>query len=185
MKKQVLLAMAILALVMTGLTIQSGIGQVRASTTTIISQSDVAAYSDSAGTVPLGNINWGTVIIDSPKTQNFYLKNNGNSAYMTMTPTLSNFVFRDKNGNVITTNYSQYFTVTLDRVGAIISSNDCISAELTLIIAYGIDPTVASFSLTVTLNFKPLVSPADLNGDGQVNMGDLDYFVYGLVQYQK
>ena len=146
----------------TGLIIQVGIGQVRASTTTLTSNSDVAAYSNSACTVSLTNINWGAVILNVPCDQNFYLKNNGNSAYMVVTPTLSNFVFRDKNGNVLSVDYSQYFTITLDRVGAIMSSNDCMSAELTLVIASGIDPDVGSFSFSIKLNFNQLVSPADL-----------------------
>lgn len=182
-KKKVFLTMVILTLAVTGLITQVRISQVQASTTGITSSSDVSAYSDPFGRVILASFSWGTVTLNSPRIQSLYLVNSGNSAYMTIAPTLTNFVFKDKNGNSILTDYSQHFNVTLDRVGAIIRSKEIMSAKLTLVIDSGINPSVDSFSFNIVLNFNQLVSPADFNADGHMDFKDLTLYVRAYVNY--
>ena len=168
---------------MVGFVNQTRINQAKALTNITSSSSDISTYSDSLGTVSLTNVNWRAVILNSPQTQNFYLKNNGNLAYMAVTPTLTNFVFKDKNGNVIPTDYSQYFNISLDQVRAIIAPQQILNTKLTLVIASGLNPEQASFSFNIVLNFNQLISPADLNADGHVDSNDLIYFVSNYVQF--
>ena len=159
-------------------------GQVKASTT--LTSSAVSAYSDPSATVSLTNFNWGAVSLNVPDTQTFYLKDTDPSTdgYAVTTPSLTDFVFKDSNGNVISApSDSQYFNVTLDRVGAIMASGQTMNATLTLVISSNIPSNVASFSFNIVLNFNQLISPADVNQDGQVNFNDVLYFTGLYINY--
>jgi len=160
--------------------------QVKASTALTESSSSVSAYSDSSATVSLTNLNWGAVSLNLPDTQTFYLKDEDPSmhGYAVTTPSLTDFVFKDSNGNVISApSDSQYFSVTLNRVGAIMASGQIMSATLTLVISSSIPSNVTSFSFSIILNFNQLISPADVNQDGQVNFNDVIYFATLYVNY--
>ena len=160
--------------------------QVKASTALTESASSVSAYSDSSATISLTNLNWGAVTLNIPDKQTFYLKDADASmhGYAATAPSLTDFVFKDSNGNVISApSDSQYFSVTLNRVGAIMASGQVMSATLTLVISSDIPSNVASFSFNIILNFNQLISPADVNQDGQVNFNDVIYFAALYVNY--
>ena len=161
-------------------------GQVRASTTLSECSTAISAYSDPLATVILTNFNWGAVSLNVPGSQTFYLKDTDPSihGYAVIAPSLTDFVFKDSSGNVISApSDSQYFNVTLDRIGAIMSSGQIMSAALTLVISSNIPSNVASFSFNIVLNFNQLISPADINQDGQVNFNDISYFLGLYINY--
>ncbi|HMK95615.1 MAG TPA: hypothetical protein VK536_09490 [Candidatus Limnocylindrales bacterium] len=161
-------------------------GQVRASTTLSESSSSISAYSDPLATLILTNFNWGAVALNVPVTQTFYLKDTDPSihGYAVVAPSLTDFVFKDSNGNVVSApSDAQFFNVTIDRIGAIMSSGQIMSAALTLVISSDLPSNVTSFSFNVVLNFNQLISPADVNQDGQVNFNDIAYFLGLYINY--
>ncbi len=179
------MTLIIIVLVLTALIFQIRINHSEASATTITSTNDVSVFSDSSCNVPLTSISWGAITLNTSITQNFFLKNNGNSAYAIAEPSITNLVCKDKNGNVLSTDFSQYFNLTIDRSGAAILSNETLSAVLTLYVSKNLSPNVHSFSFNIVLNSNQLVSPADLNRDGAVNFDDIKCFEQGYVQYQQ
>lgn len=156
--------------------------QVRATSSSSVSATgDVNAYSNSACTNQLTNLNWGAVALNAPVTQDFWLKNSGSSAYYIANVTLSDFVFKDSNGNIINTDYSSDFKITINSTDAVLcpngSSYNIIGVQVALTISNAISSQVHSFTCSVNIQTNQMVSPADVNLDGQVNFNDVNFFI--------
>lgn len=123
----------------------------------------LAVYSDSEAQSPLTTVNWGTVTLGVASTATFYLKNTGSSSFLLESPTASDFVYEDASDNVLSGDYSQDFTLTLNCTGVQLSPGSIIPAQLSLVIGSGIDSSIVYFSFNIGLGISGIQLNAGWN----------------------
>lgn len=109
------------------------------SNTASINAVGVGVYSDSACTMKVTSLNWGTLSPGESKTQTIYVKNVG-SVPIVLSMTVGNWT--PSNAGVI--------TVSWNRQGSTLSAGSSISAAITLTVPTSISG-VTSFSFDITI----------------------------------
>ena len=108
---------------------------------TIIPTASLVICSDSACTIPLTSISWGSLTPGTSTTQTVYIKNNG-TVPLTLSMTTSNWTPTEANGPI---------TITWDRAGTVLPSGQSTSAILTLTVASDIaDITTFGVQISIT-----------------------------------
>lgn len=113
---------------------------------------NLSVYQDANCTINLATIDWGTMYPGGSKSQIIYVKNTGNGD---VAPALytTNWVFKDYNGTVLSSDYLQYFNLSWDREGIVIKPSEVVNATLTLSISPFITD-VASFTFDIYLGWQ-------------------------------
>lgn len=109
------------------------------SNTAAINAVGVGVYSDSACSIKVTSLNWGTLSPGESKSQTIYVKNVG-SVPIVLSMSVGNWT--PSNAGVI--------TVTWNRQGSTLSAGSSISATITLIVPPNISG-VTSFSFDITI----------------------------------
>jgi hypothetical protein len=114
---------------------------VSASSGTILASSDIGVYSDSACTINLNSINWGSVAAGGSVTQIVYVKNTGTST-MTLSLAVSNWS---------PTTASTYITISWNQTETQLSAGQSVPAAITLTVSPSITG-VTTFSNTIAIS---------------------------------
>jgi hypothetical protein len=101
---------------------------------------NVGVYSDSACTLPLTSINWGTISPGTTVTRTIYVKNTGNTQ-ITLSMTTNGWNPTSANGPL---------TLTWNREGATLNAGISVAATLTLSVSSSIS-SITTFSVTIVI----------------------------------
>jgi hypothetical protein len=101
---------------------------------------NVGVYSDSACTLPLTSISWGTISPNSTVTRTIYVKNTGNTQ-ITLSMTTNGWSPTSANGPI---------TLTWNREGTTLSAGASVAATLTLTVSSSISG-ITTFSVNIVI----------------------------------
>ena len=107
---------------------------------TIISTASLGIYSDSACTIPLTSISWGSLTPGGTTTQTIYVKNTG-TVPLTLSMATSNWSPTAANGPI---------AISWNKAGTVLSSGQSTSAVLTLTVSSGITD-ITSYSVQISI----------------------------------
>ncbi|MCW4003170.1 MAG: hypothetical protein NWE95_04565 [Candidatus Bathyarchaeota archaeon] len=110
-------------------------------TTTSTPSSSLGVYSDSACTVPLTALDWGSLSPGGTVTKNVYLKNTQGTATLTLGMTTSNWNPTSANGPI---------TVTWNKQGTTLAPGQSTAATLTLTVSSSISG-ITSFNVQIAI----------------------------------
>lgn len=143
-KVSLVFASILLIAVMIALTLTTfaalGVNKNLNSSGSITHSANLGVYSDSACTVPLTTIDWGSISPGNTATQTLYVKNTG-SISLTLSMTASNWSPASANGPL---------TVTWNRESATLGAGQSTSATLTLAVSSSITE-ITSFSVQINI----------------------------------
>jgi uncharacterized protein YcnI len=122
--------------IVTSLGTSSGI-----SATSNVPSSSLSMYSDSACTVPMTTINWGSVSSGGTITRTVYVKNTGGGVSLTLSMATSNWNPTNANGPL---------TVTWDKEGSLLAPGQSTAATITLSVSSSITG-ITSFSVQILI----------------------------------
>ena len=136
---------AVIAIAVTGLFLTLVSAGVLTSSQTVgstgtVSSINVGVYSDSACTVPLTSIAWGTVAPGGSTTKTVYVKNTG-TVQMTLSMTKANWNPAGANGPI---------SITWDREGTAVAAGQVATAVLTLAVSSSISG-ISTYSVDITI----------------------------------
>lgn len=128
-------------------------GFIGGSTTTIIVEPtlSLSVYEDENCTTNFAGVDWGAVYPGENKSSTIYLKNTGDG---NVRPTLyaSDWVFKDDNDTVLSSDYQQYFNLIWDKEGVTIKPSEVVGATLTLSVS-SLVANVTSFGFSIHLGW--------------------------------
>ena len=107
----------------------------------LTTSADLDLYSNSACTIPLSSINWGTLNAGENITQTIYVKNTSNGLALTLSMQTSNWTPTTANGPI---------TLTWNQAGTRLQPGQSIAATLTLAVSSNI-ADISSFSVQINI----------------------------------
>jgi hypothetical protein len=147
MRKKILYQMAIITLALACLAlILTAYAAVNVTTTltssgTITTSSNIGLYSDSACTMPLTNIDWGTLAPGGSVIKTVYMKNTQGIAALALSMTPTNWNPTNANGPL---------TITWNKEETILASGQSTAATITLAVASS-TTSITSFSVQIAI----------------------------------
>lgn len=140
------IAVIVLSLVLVGVIAASTYAAISVSTTinssgTIVAAPGIAVCSDSACTVPLTTITWGSLSPGGSTTQTIYVKNTGGSS-LTLSISTSNWNPTTANGPL---------TISWNQAGTVLAPGQSIAATLTLSVSSS-TTGISSFSVQILVS---------------------------------
>lgn len=112
------------------------------STGSIAFSSNIRVYSNSACTVPLTTLNWGSPFVGGTVTKTVYIKNTQGTASLTLSMTTCNWSPTNANGPL---------TITWNKQGAVIAPRQSIAATITLTVSASITG-ITTFSNQISIS---------------------------------
>lgn len=112
---------------------------------------NVSLYADENCTTERTNIDWGTLYAGSSKTETIYIKNTGNGD-VKLTLFTADWVIKDDNDTILSSDYQQYINLTWNIEGIVIKPNEIVNATLRLTISPSIE-NAASFAFTIHIGW--------------------------------
>jgi hypothetical protein len=103
--------------------------------------SSLSVYSDSACTVPMTTIDWGSVSPGGTITRTGYVKNTGGGVSLTLSMATSNWNPTNANGPL---------TITWDKEGTVLAPGQSTAATITLLVSSSITG-ITSFSVQILI----------------------------------
>ncbi len=137
---------ALIALAATGIFLTLVTSGLLASTQNVssngaISSINIGVYSDSACTLNLTSINWGTISPGSSATHTIYVKNTG-TASMTLNMTTNGWNPTSANGPV---------ALSWNRESTVLNAGQSTNATLTLTVSSSINSSITTFSFNIII----------------------------------
>jgi len=146
-KRKLSIATAVVALVIIGIALALTTfavittSQTVSSTGAVSTSANLGLYSDSACTIPLSSINWGTLTAGGTSIQTIYVKNIGSGLSLTLDMTTSSWSPASANGPI---------TITWNQEGIILEPGQSIAATLTLTVSSSISD-ITSFGVQINI----------------------------------
>ncbi len=141
--KLVVIVLTIAAFALAALTLAAiNVSQNVSSSGTITTSPNIGVYSDSACTVPMTTIDWGSVSPGGTVTRTVYVKNTGSGVSLTLSMAASNWNPTNANGPL---------TITWDKEGTVLAPGQSTAATITLSVSSSITG-ITSFSNTITIS---------------------------------